>query len=72
MGENYRQLSLEQRCAIARLHGNGQSYRKIAASLDRAALERIMPLLIYAEAVMAMCRSPAMLAIAHLALKRQA
>ncbi len=36
MGENYRQLSLEERCAIARLHGNGQSYRKIAASLDRA------------------------------------
>lgn len=36
MGENYRQLSLEERCAIARLHENGQSCRKIAASLGRA------------------------------------
>src|SRR3974377_1390204 len=36
MGENYRQLSLEERCTIARLHENGHSYRKIAASLGRA------------------------------------
>ena len=37
MGKIYRQLSLEERCAIARFHENGQSIRQIAATLDRAA-----------------------------------
>ena len=32
---NYRQLSLEERCSIARLHEDGQSLRQIAAALDR-------------------------------------
>jgi len=36
MGTTYEQLSLEDRCEIARLHQNGCSIRKIAASLDRA------------------------------------
>jgi IS30 family transposase len=36
MGRNYRQLSLEERCTIARLHEAGQSCRQIAAALDRA------------------------------------
>jgi IS30 family transposase len=36
MGNNYEQLSLEERCTIARLHEGGQSVRKIAAALDRA------------------------------------
>ena len=31
----YRQLSLEERCSIARLHEAGQSIRQIAATLDR-------------------------------------
>ena len=31
----YRQLSLEERCSIARLHEAGQSIRQIAAALDR-------------------------------------
>ena len=31
----YRQLSLEERCWIARLHEDGQSIRQIAAALDR-------------------------------------
>lgn len=31
----YRQLSIEERCEIARLHEGGQSIRKIAAALDR-------------------------------------
>jgi IS30 family transposase len=31
----YRQLSLEERCSIARLHEDGQSIRQIAAALDR-------------------------------------
>ena len=35
MGEHYRQLSLEERCTIARLHEGGQSCRQIAATLDR-------------------------------------
>src|SRR5689334_2775669 len=35
MGKYYRQLSLEERCTIARLHEAGQSVRKIAAALDR-------------------------------------
>ncbi|WP_414711910.1 helix-turn-helix domain-containing protein, partial [Sphingopyxis sp.] len=29
---NYRQLSLEERCSIARLHEDGQSLRQIAAA----------------------------------------
>ena len=37
MGECYRQLSLEERCAIARLREAGQSLRQIAAALDRPA-----------------------------------
>lgn len=32
---NYRQLSLEERCSIARLREAGQSIRQIAAALDR-------------------------------------
>ena len=32
---SYRQLSIEERCEIARLHEGGQSIRKIAAALDR-------------------------------------
>lgn len=36
MGSNYTQLSLEDRCEIARLHEAGRSIRQIAASLDRA------------------------------------
>jgi IS30 family transposase len=35
MGECYYQLSLEERCTIARLHEDGQSIRQIAAALDR-------------------------------------
>ena len=31
----YTQLSLEERCSIARLHEAGQSKRQIAAALDR-------------------------------------
>jgi IS30 family transposase len=31
----YQQLSIEERCEIARLHEGGQSIRKIAAALDR-------------------------------------
>ncbi len=34
---NYGQLSLEERCTIARLQQAGQSCRKIAAALDRSA-----------------------------------
>jgi IS30 family transposase len=36
MGTKYAQLSLEDRCQIARLHAEGTSIRKIAATLDRA------------------------------------
>ena len=36
MGERYAQLSLEDRCEIARLQANGCSIRQIAAALDRA------------------------------------
>ena len=32
---SYKQLSLEERCSIARLHEAGQSIRQIAATLDR-------------------------------------
>jgi transposase, IS30 family len=36
MGRRYRQLSLDDRCEIARLQANGSSIRQIAAALDRA------------------------------------
>jgi IS30 family transposase len=36
MGTRYQQLSLEDRCAIARLHAEGRSLRKIAAGVDCA------------------------------------
>jgi IS30 family transposase len=35
MGRSYEQLSLEDRCEIARLFANGTSIRQIAAALDR-------------------------------------
>ncbi|WP_246787656.1 IS30 family transposase [Bradyrhizobium sp. CCBAU 53421] len=35
MGRSYKQLSLEDRCEIARLSANGHSVRQIAAALDR-------------------------------------
>lgn len=37
MGTRYRQLDLDERCTLARLHDAGHSVRKIAAALDRAA-----------------------------------
>src|SRR5256885_3230082 len=37
MGRTYKQLSLDERCEIARLSGNGSSIRQIAAALDRPA-----------------------------------
>ena len=37
MGKYYRQLSVEERCSIARLREAGQSIRQIAAALDRPA-----------------------------------
>jgi transposase, IS30 family len=37
MGERYRQLGLDERCAIARLREAGRSVRQIAAALDRPA-----------------------------------
>ena len=37
MGECYSQLSIEERCEIARLHTKGASSREIAAGLDRPA-----------------------------------
>lgn len=36
MGQRYRQFSVEERCAIARLQAEGRSIRQIAAALDRA------------------------------------
>ena len=36
MGRSYEQLSLEERCAIARLREGGQSIGQIAAALDRS------------------------------------
>lgn len=36
MGRRYRQLSLDDRCEIARLQADGRSIRQIAAALDRA------------------------------------
>lgn len=35
MGQNYSQLSLEERCSIAQWYATGQSIQKIAAALDR-------------------------------------
>jgi IS30 family transposase len=37
MGRTYKQFSLEERCASARLRADGQSIRQIAATLGRAA-----------------------------------
>lgn len=37
MGTKYDQLSLEERCEVARLRGEGRSLRQIAAALDRSA-----------------------------------
>jgi transposase, IS30 family len=37
MGRSYDQLSLDNRCEIARLFANGSSVRQIAAALDRSA-----------------------------------
>lgn len=36
MGQRYKQFSLEERCEIARLSGEGRSIRQIASALDRA------------------------------------
>lgn len=36
MGRGYKQLSLDERCEIARLQGQGVSVRQIATALDRA------------------------------------
>ena len=36
MGRSYEQLSLDDRCEIARLSGDGSSIRQIAAALDRS------------------------------------
>ena len=36
MGRSYDQLSLDDRCEIARLFANGSSVRQIAAALDRS------------------------------------
>jgi IS30 family transposase len=36
MGRSYQQLSLDDRCEIARLYGDGCSVRQIAAALDRS------------------------------------
>ena len=36
MGRDYTQLTLEDRCEMARLHTTGHSLRQIAATLDRA------------------------------------
>ena len=36
MGQQYRQLCVEERCEIARLSAEGRSIRQIAAALDRA------------------------------------
>jgi IS30 family transposase len=36
MGRTYKQLSLDDRCEIARLSANGSSVRQIAAALDRS------------------------------------
>ena len=36
MGRHYTQLSIEDRCELARLHAQGASLRQIATALDRA------------------------------------
>ena len=36
MGQNYKQLRIEERCEVARLYSEGLSIRKIAATLDRS------------------------------------
>ncbi len=36
MGQKYTQITIEERCEIARLQAAGTSIRQIAASLDRA------------------------------------
>ena len=36
MGQKYSQITIEERCEIARLHALGQTLRQIAATLDRA------------------------------------
>ncbi len=36
MGRQYEQISLEERCEIARLRGEGALIRQIAAALDRS------------------------------------
>lgn len=36
MGQHYKQIGLEERCAIASLQAQGRSIRQIAAALDRA------------------------------------
>ena len=35
MGQQYQQLSLEERCTIARLQAEGRSVRQMAAAVDR-------------------------------------
>ncbi len=37
MGKQYEQVTLEERCEIARLHEDGRSLRQIATALDRSA-----------------------------------
>ena len=37
MGRTYRQLTLEERCTLARLYGEGQAIRQIAAIMGRSA-----------------------------------
>ena len=37
MGKRYRQVTIEERCAIARLQAEGRSIRQIAADMDRSA-----------------------------------
>src|SRR5215475_2042359 len=36
MGRQYEQLSLDDRCEVARLQADGQTIRQIAAALDRS------------------------------------
>jgi len=36
MGQNYEQLSLEERCTLCRLSQAGKTIRQIAATMDRA------------------------------------
>ena len=41
MGFQYKQISIEERCEIARLRAAGSSLRQIAANLDRARLKAV-------------------------------